>query len=79
MTKPDFNDVISGSSSTAPGAAREPAPRTRTYTVASGASLSKIAEREYGSANEWRRIYEANRDSIKNPDLIDPGQTLRIP
>jgi nucleoid-associated protein YgaU len=30
-------------------------------------------------ANQWRRIFEANRDQIKNPDLIRPGQKLRIP
>jgi nucleoid-associated protein YgaU len=78
MRKPDFNDVISGSSSTAP-AARESASQARTYVVAPGDSLSKIAQREYGNANEWRRIYDANRDIIKNPDLIYPGQTLRLP
>ena len=54
---PDFSDVQSGSSSTAPGAQRE-----RTYTVVKGDSLSKIAKREYGNANAWRRIFDANRD-----------------
>ena len=44
-----------------------------------GDSLSKIAKREYGDGNAWNRIYEANRDIIKNPDLIYPGQTLKIP
>lgn len=71
---PDFSDVQSGSSSTAPGAQRE-----RTYTVVKGDSLSKIAKREYGNANAWRRIFDANRDQIKDPDLIHPGQVLRIP
>ena len=70
----DFSDVQSGSSSTAPGT-----PRERTYTVVKGDSLSKIAKREYGKANEWKRIFEANRDQIKDPDLIHPGQVLRIP
>ena len=74
----DFSNVQSGSSSTAPGA--PPAGGTeRTYTVKSGDSLSKIAQREYGDANEWHRIYEANRDLIKNPDLIHPGWTLKLP
>jgi nucleoid-associated protein YgaU len=49
------------------------------YTVAKGDSLSKIAKRVYGNANQWRRIFEANRDKIENPDLIYPGQVLRIP
>ncbi len=48
-----------------------------TYTVKGGDTLSKIG-RHHGVA--WREIYEANRDVIgDNPDLIKPGQTLRIP
>jgi nucleoid-associated protein YgaU len=72
--KADFSDVESGSSSTAPTPAAG-----RTYTVEKGDSLSKIAKREYGDAQSWRRIYEANRDTIKNPDLIYPGQVIRLP
>jgi nucleoid-associated protein YgaU len=76
-SKPDFSDVESGSSSTAP---RSSPPGTdRTYTVQKGDSLSKIAKREYGDAQQWRRIYNANREAIENPDLIYPGQVLRIP
>jgi nucleoid-associated protein YgaU len=66
---PDFSNVESGSSSTA----------TKIYEVVSGDSLSKIAKREYGNANEWKRIYEANQDVIKDPDKIYPGQKLKIP
>ena len=44
-----------------------------------GDSLSKIAKRFYGDAQQWRKIFEANKDQIKNPDLIHPGQTFRIP
>jgi nucleoid-associated protein YgaU len=66
---PDFSNVQGGSSSTA----------TRIYVVVSGDSLSKIAKREYGNASEWTRIYEANRDLIKDPDKIFPGQKLNIP
>ena len=76
--KPDFSNVQSGSSSTAPKPA-EPTPTVKTYVVQKGDSLSKIAKAEYGNANDWRRIYEANRDTIKNPDLIQPGQSLKIP
>ncbi len=71
--KADFSDVESGSSSTAP------APSGRSYTVVKGDSLSKIAKHLYGDAQKWRQIYEANRDQIKNPDLIYPGQTFTIP
>ena len=73
--RPDFSNVQSGSSSTAPSTQGE----SRTYVVAKGDSLSKIAQHFYGDANQWRRIFEANREHIKDPDLIHPGQTLRIP
>ena len=76
--KADFSNVQSGSSSTAPKPAA-PAPTGKTYVVQKGDSLSKIAKAEYGDANDWRRIYEANKDIIKNPDLIHPGQSLKIP
>ena len=76
--KADFSDVQSGSSSTAPEA-RAPEREVKTYTVVAGDSLSKIAKREYGEAKKWRQIYEANRDKIKNPGLIYPGQVLTIP
>ena len=67
---PDFSDVKSGSSSTA---------SEKTYVVKSGDTLSKIAKQEYGDANAWRRIFEANKDLLKDPDKIFPGQTLKIP
>jgi nucleoid-associated protein YgaU len=54
---------------TAPGAEQE-------YEVVSGDSLSKIGQR-YGI--DWKEIYEANRDKIKDPDLIQPGWKLKIP
>ena len=47
------------------------------YTVVAGDSLSKIATKYKGVT--WQKIFEANRDQIKNPDLIHPGQKLRIP
>ncbi len=46
------------------------------YEVVSGDSLSKIGQR-YGVS--WKEIYEANRDKIKDPDLIQPGWKLKIP
>ena len=78
--KPDFSNVTSGGSSTAPSPpSASPPPAARTYTVVAGDNLSKIAKRFYGDANQWKRIFDANRDIIKNPDLIHPGQTLKIP
>ena len=73
--EPDFSNVESGSSSTAPAAVPEP----KTYTVVAGDTLSKIARHQYGDANLWRKIFEANQDKLKNPDLIYPGQQLIIP
>ena len=73
----DFSDVQGGSSSTAPSPS--PAQSARTYTVVKGDSLSKIAKRVLGDASLWPRIYEANRNIIKDPDLIHPGQVLTIP
>jgi len=70
----DFSDVTSGASSSAPDVGS-----AQTYTVKSGDSLSKIAKHFYGDGNKWHQIYEANRDKIKNPDLIHPGQELTIP
>lgn len=69
----DFSDVTGGGSSTAP------AGTERTVTVKEGDSLSKIAKRELGDANKWHAIFEANRDKIKDPDLIHPGQVLTLP
>ena len=66
---PDFSNVQGGSSSTA----------TKIYVVVAGDSLSKIAKHEYGDANAWKKIFEANKDIIKDPDLIYPGQELKIP
>lgn len=77
--RPDFSDVQSGGSSTARPAPAPQAPAIRTYTVIKGDSLSKIAKQFYGDANRWQRIFEANKDKIKDPDLIYPGQVLKIP
>ena len=75
--RPDFSDVQSGSSSTAP--TTPAADQQRSYTVVAGDSLSKIARREYGDANKWHAIFDANRDKLKDPDRIYPGQVLTLP
>jgi len=70
--KADFSNVKAGSS-------QAPVIEEEIYVVVAGDSLSKIAKRRYGDANQWERIFEANRDQIKNPDLIQPGWKLKIP
>ena len=51
------------------------------YTVQKGDFLIKIAGKKdvYGGGDAWKKIYQANRDKIKNPNLIYPGQKLQIP
>ena len=56
----------------------QPAP-VEYYVIQKGDSLSAIAKRYYGNAKDYPRIFDANREVIKNPDLIYPGQVLRIP
>lgn len=53
--------------------------RSQTYKVQPGDTLSKIAQRFYGNANDYNRIFEANRDKLQDPDKIQAGQTLTIP
>lgn len=48
-------------------------------TVISGDTLAKIAQHWYGDASQFPRIFEANRNQLSNPNLIFPGQVLRIP
>ncbi|MGA9420726.1 MAG: LysM peptidoglycan-binding domain-containing protein [Rhodanobacteraceae bacterium] len=88
---PDFSNVQGGTGGSASqpdkvdfgnvkaGAASAQAATLQTYTVAKGDTLSKIAKHFYGDANRWREIFDANRDRISNPDLIQPGQSLKIP
>jgi nucleoid-associated protein YgaU len=49
------------------------------YTVVSGDTLSKIAKEQYGNANSYMKIFEANKPMLSSPDKIYPGQSLRIP
>src|SRR4030095_10300556 len=49
------------------------------HTVKAGDTLSKLAEQYYGSAGKWEKIYEANRESIKNPNYVFIGQKITIP
>jgi len=89
--KPDFSNVQSGSTTSAPapakpdfsnvqsGAVSTAPAEAQTYKVVAGDNLSKIAKRFFGNANRWHEIFEANRDQISNPDMIRVGQVLKIP
>ena len=60
-----------------------PAPASagaaQTYSVKSGDTLSKIAKQFYGDAGQYMKIFEANKDKLKDPDQIQVGQELKIP
>lgn len=55
------------------------APEAQYYTVVKGDTLSRISKQFYGDANKYNAIFEANKPMLKSPDLIYPGQMLRIP
>lgn len=54
-------------------------PEAQFHTVVSGDTLGKIAKNYYGNAMKYPVIFEANKPMLKDPDLIYPGQVLRIP
>ncbi len=56
-----------------------PEPEAQFHTVVSGDTLGKIAKKYYGNAMKYPVIFEANKPMLKDPDLIYPGQVLRIP
>jgi nucleoid-associated protein YgaU len=78
--------VVPGASPTAVSVAQPQAPggppvaNTRSYTVEPGDTLRSIAEKVYGDADQWPRLYDANRDVIgANPDNLRAGMQLAIP
>ena len=84
LVNPNADDItadISVDSSRAMGAAAGGGQGGggQTYEVKSGDNLSKISKQFYGDANEYMRIFYANRDTLKDPDKIQAGQKLVIP
>lgn len=59
--------------------AKVPALAAQQYTVKSGDTLSKLAERFYSAPGKWEKIYDANKDILKNPNYIYIGMKLTIP
>lgn len=68
--------AAAGAGASAPAAS---APAATTYTVQPGDTLSKIARQYLGDANAYMAIFNANRDQLTDPNMIRPGQTLKIP
>ena len=84
LVNPNADDItadISVDSSRAMGAAAGGGQGggNQTYEVKSGDNLSKISKQFYGDANEYMRIFYANRDKLNDPDRIQVGQKLNIP
>lgn len=77
-TVPDWRNDIVGDIKVAPQATSGNVGG-QTYTVKAGDTLSKIAKEHLGNASAYMAIFEANRDQLSNPDLIKPGQVLKIP
>ena len=61
------------------GASMSGGQSSRQYTVQPGDSLSKISKQFYGDSNRYMKIFEANRNQLKNPNEIQTGQRLVIP
>ena len=82
LVNPNQDDItadIRVDESRAQGAAVGGGGGGETYTVKSGDTLSKISKHFYGDANDYMRIFYANRDKIKDPNMIQVGQELTIP
>ena len=60
----------------APAAAK---PSSKSYTVKSGDTLSRIAKEHLGNAADYMKIFNLNKDQLTDPDMIKPGQVLRLP
>lgn len=70
---------VTGAPAETRAAAPAPAAAAKTYTVQAGDTLGKIAKEQLGHANDYMKIFEANKDQLTDPDKIQPGQVLRIP
>jgi nucleoid-associated protein YgaU len=77
-TIPEWKDDIVADIKVAGGGGGA-ASGARTYTVKPGDTLSGIAKSQLGDANAYPKIFEANRDQLSDPNLIKPGQVLRLP
>lgn len=78
-TIPEWKDEVVADIKVTGGGAAAAAPAGKTYTVKAGDTLSKIAKEHLGDGNAYMKIYEANRDQLNDPNLIKPGQVLKLP
>jgi len=83
LADPNYSDLTADiqapAASAAAAAASGSTTTARTYTVQAGDNLSKISKEFYGNANQYLKIFEANRDKLSDPDKIKAGMELVIP
>lgn len=73
------NDIVADIKVAPTPGVEAPVSSMKTYTVRAGDTLSTISEKFLGHANEYMRIFDANRDQLSDPDAIEPGQVIKIP
>lgn len=73
------NDIVADIKVTGGPATAKTQGTAKTHTVKSGDTLSKIAKEHLGDGNAYMKIFELNRDQLKDPDMIKPGQVLKLP
>jgi nucleoid-associated protein YgaU len=78
-TIPEWQKEVIADITVVAGATTATMGQLRTHTVKPGETLSKIAKDELGSASAYMKIFEANKDQLQDPNMIKPGQVLRIP
>ena len=78
-TIPEWQKEVIADITVIGGAPAAASGQMRTHTVKAGETLSKIAKDELGSAGAYMKIFEANKDQLQDPNMIKPGQVLRIP
>ena len=71
--------VTGGPAKAAPAPAPAASPSSKSYTVKSGDTLSRIAKEHLGDAKDYMKIFNLNKDQLTDPDMIKPGQVLRLP
>ena len=70
---------VTGGASNGGHTAAPASPPSKTYTVKAGDTLSRIAKDHLGNAADYMKIFKLNQDQLTDPDLIKPGQVLRLP
>ena len=84
LVNPQYNDItaditVKEGAAARPAAVPPAAQNQRIYTVQSGDTLSAISKQFYGDSRQYMKIFDANKDKLKDPNKIQPGQELIIP